>query len=66
MHCPEKTLILFHTLSTHAKLRVLPLPDGSRTLRFRREEGLLGFAVTCGGDQGEAVTSVAPSAGLVF
>jgi len=40
----------------------LPLPDGSRTLRFRREECSSGLAITCGRDGGEAMTSVAPSA----
>ena len=53
-----------HTLQLRAILLALPLPDGSRTLRARREEGLSELAVTCGEKREEAVTSVAPSADL--
>ena len=55
---------LFPTLHPRATLMPLPLPDGSRTLRARREEGPLKPAVTCGWHWGEAGTSLAPLADL--
>jgi hypothetical protein len=41
----------------------LPLPDGSRTFSTRWEEGLSGFAVTCGEVRGEAEAIGVPLAG---
>ncbi|SOE16828.1 hypothetical protein SAMN05877838_1710 [Hoeflea halophila] len=52
-----------HTLLPHAILPALPLPDGSRTLSTRREEGLPGLAVTCGEDGEEAEAIGVPLAG---
>jgi hypothetical protein len=40
----------------------LPSPDGSSTCRSRREEGLRGLAVTCGGTMEEAVHRRVPLA----
>jgi hypothetical protein len=51
------------TLHPRATLSVLPLPDGSRTYRTRREEGLSGSAVTCGRSRKEAEAIGAPLAG---
>ena len=57
-----KSTHFFPTFQTHAILPVLPLPDGSPTCRTRREEGLRGLAVTCGGPMEEAVHRRVPLA----
>jgi hypothetical protein len=51
-----------HTLHPRAIIVALPSPDGSSTCRSRREEGLRGLAVTCGGTMEEAVHRRVPLA----
>ncbi|AKI00254.1 hypothetical protein IMCC20628_01538 [Hoeflea sp. IMCC20628] len=53
----------FPTLHPRATLMSLPLPDGTRTCWTRWEEGLSGFAVTCGGHREEAEAIGVPLAG---
>ena len=60
---PKPSPVFIPTVLPHAILHPLPLPDGSRTCWTRREEGLSGFAVTCGRSWKEAEAIGAPLAG---
>ena len=63
-HYPAKSPPFSSTPSQpHVIILALPLPDGSRTVSTRLEEGLSGSAVTCGRARKEAVAIGVPLAG---
>jgi predicted RNA-binding protein with RPS1 domain len=62
MTYPHYPAIFSPPSTSRAIIVALPSPDGSSTCRSRREEGLRGLAVTCGGTMEEAVHRRVPLA----